>query len=199
MIKVTPVHKKIVEVAREFDENSCGGNLFEMVENIKRSPHPNQQIYNKLYNDSLLVDSAKSLGVGPGSEYTFFDFLASVAKAQLHVSREEREYSYFHKAIIENYPKEIRKNVAKEFLEIAETFPGIVEKNFINFIIDTLDEVKSYKQEFHSFYSAPNVPAFLKNKLNIHEQIVSGDSGFVFFKDTTEYKRCIELLEMATH
>ena len=199
MIKVTPVHKKIVEVARLFDENSCGGNLFEMVESLKCTPYPNQQIYRKLYNDSLLVDSAKSLGVGPGSEYTFSDFLSAVAKAQLHISREEREYSYFHKAIIENYPKEIRKEIAKEFLEIAETFPGIVEKNFINFIIDTLDEVKSYKQGFHFFYSAPDVSAFLKNKLNIHEQIISGDSGFVVFEDTAEYKKCIELLNMATH
>lgn len=198
MIKVTPVHRKIIEVAREFDESSCGANLIQLLERIKGSSQPNPQFYNKLCKDPLLLESAKSLGVEPGSEYTFFDFLSAVAKAQLHVKREEREYSYFHQAIIENYPTKSRGNVRKIFLEIAADL-GTSEINFINFIIDTLDEVKSYKSNFMAFYSAPDVPGFLNDKLKIDRQITSGSNGFVLLKESSDYEKCIELFKLATH
>lgn len=190
MIKVTPVHKRVVDVAREFDESSCGDTLLQMIKN--------EQAYIRLCSDSLLVESAKAISVGPGSEYTFFDFLSAVAKAQLHIKREEREYSYFHQAIIKNYPEGSREKARKIFLETAADL-GTTEINFINFIIDTLDEIKSFKNSFRSFYSTPDISEFLNDKLNIDRQITSGNNGFVLLRESSDYEKCIELLKLATH
>lgn len=197
MIKIIPTHRKILEVAKRFDESSCGTRLIDVIQKFK-GPNPDAKLFLRVASDPLLKEAADDLGVKPGAEYSFSDFLSAVAVAQVYIQREEIEYLEFNCAIKENYHPEVAKTVHKQFLDVADSL-GFVELNFINFITDTLGEIYAYKRKHHSFSFVPNVPRFLKEDFSIRDKLSSGNNGFALDVKSHDYKKCVALLCIAKY
>ena len=197
MLAIVPTNQTIINVASKVPQRDWS--LRGKVEELSGDPDPDRASREFVLTVSELREGAVDLKLdtlSPNSK-PHFHFMMAVARAYERGLRKGDENLALELMLFKHYPVEESTeayDVRDCLVRISETF-GDSGTDFINFMIETLDDLYDTKAIAFEDGSSPTDEALLYlTQSDFESSISSGDNGFFIREESREYNLIIAIM-----
>lgn len=131
--------------------------------------------------------------------YNYVDYLHAVAAAQMHIKREGKLPAVLNKMILKTYPKDSRnlpQKAREVFIRVSGTL-GDDEDNFLNYVIDVLEDIYMAKELAAEPNADFDFEKFIDENSDFDSEVTSGVHGFKLDPFSDECDEITDWLEIA--